>query len=1261
MSATDRTGFPKRVRRTCAWVWVSLHLLATALNAATWQSFTGGRSQLLQVPSQGKTGFSLLPAQATGIAFTNVMPEERHLTNQILLNGSGVAAGDIDGDGRCDLYFCSLTGPNHLFRNRGQLQFEDVPQANGAACDGLNSSGAAFADLDGDGDLDLLVNTLGRGTRVFLNDGKGHFTPAPGNESLNAGRGGTSLALADVDGDGDLDLYIANYRTRTIRDEGNPRLTVKNIDGRPTVTQVNGVSVSDPEWKDRLTFHFGTNEQGRGKVSYEENGEADLLCLNDGHGVFTPVSWTEGRFKDEAGTPLKAPPLDWGLSVLIRDLNGDGFPDIYVCNDFKSPDRIWINDGKGFFQALSTQALRQTSFTSMGVDAADINRDGHIDLFVADMLARDRIKRQTQLNPLTMDPQPGDPLSPRPQTPRNTLFLGRGDGTFAEIAQMAGVDASDWAWAPVFLDVDLDGYEDLILTTGFEREQENIDITNQIEAQKRQQRLSPEAAAKLRRQYPRWPTGVLGYHNQHGARFEDQTKNWGLDTPAVTQGIALADLDNDGDQDVVVNSMNGPALIFRNESVAPRVAVRLKGRGQNSAGVGARIRVVSPALTQQQEIISGGRYLSSDEPQRVFALPTNGIVSIEITWRSGRTSTLSGIAVNTLYEFNEAEARDDSKPLTPADISTKPWFIPVESAGLPVHRERDFDDFQRQHLLNRKWSTLGPGIAWADVDQDGWEDLLVARGDQKPVSIHLNRSGTAFHPHTPVPPILDFPANATAIVSRPTDSNSVVALIGLSHYRDPAAANPLLQEIHFKGNAATSTSIVDSNSASTGPIALGDLDGNGTLVLFTGGRVIPGQYPRSGPSRLWTFQKGAWAIDGERSRLLESAGLVSAALFSDLDGDGFPELILACEWGPIRVFQLSHHGKLAELTGSLGLARYTGWWNGVTVADLDEDGRLDIIASNWGRNTPFERYRRHPIRLYHGDLDQDGVEDLIESVYDESMREWVPTQPFFMMGEVYPFLQERFPSHDAYAHATVGQILGDRLGRMTVLEATHLESTVFMNRGNHFEAQSLPDDAQRAPAFGIAVGDFNGDGHEDLFLAQNFFQYAPEISRSDAGRGLCLRGDGQGRFSPLTGKESGVMLYGEQRAAAVADYDHDGRLDLVVTQNGGATVLFKNSNATPGLRIRLQGPPGNPDGIGAVIQLGRDSAWGPAREVHAGSGYWSQDAPTQIMTLAQPANRIRVRWPGGKTTESSLPVNAMSIRVNTDGNVVPQLNELKQP
>jgi hypothetical protein len=1196
-----------------------------------WHDADGYRWRALAAPVGDAPGFTLLRPSQTGIAFTNTVGDSLLVENRQLAQGAGVCLSDVDGDGRADVFLARTRGPNALYRNLGDWRFEEFAARAGVAPPDRTSTGCAFADVDGDGDSDLILLALGGPNAVFVNDGTGGFREH--GAGLSDSAGSMTAALADVDGDGDLDLYVANNKPYTTIDRFSPQ---ERAFARITRTLGPDRYEIRPEFRrDYKIVH----RADLGGYSLVQRADPDFFYLNDGSGRFTREPMARNtRFRDEAGSALPEEYEDFGLAATLVDLNGDGAPDLYVANDFEDRDQLWINDGRGNFRLIPWYAVRATSNSGMAVAVGDVNRDGHPDLFEVDMMSADTRRLKTQIPTHTaVARQPGIGAD-RPQMQRNTLQLNRGDGTFAELARFAGLGRSGWSWSTVFLDVDLDGWEDLLIGTGH--------VTDVMDGDT-QYRLRTQLGAggrpfdwrRMLFDFPPLKLPNMAYRNRGGGdlTFEDASTRWRFDIgDDISHGMALADLDGDGDLDVVINRFGQPAAVLRNDATASRIAVRLRGSAPNTAGIGSTVRVLGgggAVPRQDAEMVAGGLYLSSSDPMLTFATGSASYVRIEVDWRDGRRSVIDSAVPNRQYEVVESA----DQPIIPKFLvpSRQPLFQDITAQlGGHTHVELSFDDYRRQPMLPNSFSQLGPGVAWSDLDGDGKEDLIVGAGRTGRIAWFRN-TGSRLQPAA-----TRFPAAPGDLTTVLGSSQRIIA--GVAAYEAPSTrdARALPGVVAYSPATGAVTPLVAGDTSSVGPLALADYDGDGALDLFVGARIYPAGYPLSPSSRLYRGTGGgaAFTLDSANSRVLDKLGMVSAAVFSDIDGDGDADLLVAIEWGTIRVFR-NERGRLTPATLE-GLSQAYSRWNGLATGDLDGDGRLDIVATSWGRNTDYRATPSRPLLLYVGFFSGRGRPEFLLAQQDPRIDGVAPLTTFDRLTGAFPGIENRVRSFHAYAHATIEQVLGPAATNATRLGATTLDHMVFLNRGDRFEARPLPGEAQWAPAFYAGVADFNGDGNEDVFLSQNFFATEVATPRYDAGRGLVLLGDGTGALQPMSGESSGVLVYGEQRGAAYADFDADGRLDLAVSENGAPTRLFRNTGARPGLRVRLEGPPGNPTLVGTQLRLryGQRGGAGPVREVQAGSGYWSQNGAIQVLGRqggGEPT-ALWVRLPGGGERVVSL-------------------------
>ncbi len=1192
----------------------------------SWHQESGYRWRALAVPAKGKAGFEMLTSSRTGLVHRNDIDDTRALDNRGLLDGAGVAVGDVDGDGRPDVVLASEEVPAALYHNDGEFRFSDVTKASGLDFTGLPTTSVVLVDVDGDRDLDLVVGTFGGPVVLFANDGTGHFTNTTAGSGLTGGYNATTMTLADVDGNGSLDLYVATYKTRNALDAYTPQQRAFD----QVLKKVGDSVVVVDEWKKEFRVEARPDLGG---FLRSQRAEPDLFFLNDGKGHFTRTPVLGPRFRDERGAPLTIDPDYFGLAARFYDVNGDGAPDLYVCNDLEDPDLFFLNDGTGGFQLAPQRALRVTSNTCMSVDFGDVDRDGHTDIFTTDMLAPTLAAQQRSIPTHTPLQKPVGLSPERTQWMRNMLQLSRGDGTWAQVGDFAGVTATDWTWGAAFLDVDLDGYEDLLAANGHRYDLREADPYDRIRNSFPRVPWNRES-----KEFPRLETRSVAFRNGHDLAFTDESTAWGFGVDkAISQGIALGDLDGDGAMDVVVTRLDAPSVAYRNTSGAPRVSVRLRGSGSNTQGIGAVITVRSPTLpVQSREVTSGGYYLSGSDAQLTFAAHPDSASQVSVRWRSGRVSTIAAARSNRLYEIDEAGAVDAAP--NPDSLAPRvALFADATSLlGGAAHVDSLYADFRRQPLLPNRFSQLGPGVSWIDVDGDGRDDLVFGAGRGGALQV-LRNSGGRFVPLDVAKGRATY--DLTNVLPAVNGTGGLSLLVGQSSYEASdstvPSSVPSVLSIGVGARTAVPSVAVVGDTASVGPMAMADVNGDGMLDLFVGARVIPGAWPLPAHSRLLLGSPGGVFVEDAANRgAMSSLGLVSGATFADLDGDGRPELIVATEFGPVRVLH-NDRGVLRDQTRALGFGDRSSRWNGVTTGDFDGDGRLDVVATSWGRNVPWQTSPQRPYELLVARVDGDRL-GLLFARRDSLTSREMPLDGFARIGAAIPSVKERFATFAAFAAADVDAVLGEAAGKAVRVGATTFDHTIFLNRGDHFEAHALPTAAQLAPAFGAVVADFDGDGREDLFLAQNFFPTEINAMRFDAGAGLLLRGDGTGGFAAQPVAASGISVLGDQRGAAAADYDGDGRVDLAVSQNGAPMTLWRNVTGTPGLRVRLQGPAGNPLGIGTRLQIVSGATRGPVREVHAGGGYWSMDATTQVLAVPSGATELLVRWPLG--AEQRMPI-----------------------
>ncbi len=1155
--------------------------------------------------SKGSKLFTkVLPAES-GIEFENFLKPEN--IRKYIESGSGLTVGDYDGDGMVDIFFVSLDGTNKLFRQTAPWKFEDVTEAAGGLGGGDTwGTGATFVDIDNDGDLDLYVCNLKAPNALYINQGAGQFVESAQAFGLDHDGASIVASFADYDLDGDLDMYLLTNRVFSVQEE---------LEGKGTMAMVNGRAVVPPNLRHQYSILKG---------HITPAGQRDLFFENKGDGSFIEVSKKVGI----AG-------FDMGLAVTWFHYDDDGYPDIYVSNDLKTPDRLYRNNGDGTFTEGLARATAQSSWLSMGADSADINNDGRFDLLTSDMAATTHFKAKATMGNM------GDSgwflTTGRPrQAMTNSLFLGTGTSRFLEMAKAAGVANTNWTWSVRFGDLDNDGLLDLHVTNGMSRQLNNSDHIAKIVALEKEGKM--DMASKLQLSFPSQEEANFAFRNTSGLRFEDVSSAWGLDHVGISHGAVQVDIDGDGDLDILTNNLNAPPSLHRNDGVdGHRVTLALRGSTSNHFGVGAVVRIRTKAGLLSRQLFPTHGYMSTGAPEFHFGLGEQAsIEELTVEWPSGRVQKFSNIPADHHYIVSEP----DSPFKKPAKVAQAPALFKESARELGLafnHKELPFDDYEREPLLPYQLSKQGPGLAWGDVNGDGKDDLFVAGAAGQPGGLFVSKVGGGFERKSG-PWETQAASEDTAIVFFDIDGDGDQDLYVGHGGTEAMAGDALYQDSLFindgKGQFKASKNALPKLFHSTGALSVADYDNDGDLDIFVGSRSVPGAYPVTPQSFLLQNKGGRFTDIGSAVPGLGDVGLVTGATWTDLNADGWTDLVIANDWGTVRIFT-NDEGTLSDTTEAAGLGQTLGLWRGVVAGDVDGDGDMDLLATNLGHNTKYHASAERPMMLYYKDFDGNGSIDIVEAEYEDD--NLYPGRGRSCSSGAMPFVADKFPTFNGFAKANLDAIYD--LENAPVRTANYLGSAVFINDGKgNFEVRELPALAQNSTAHGIALSDLDGDGHLDAYIGQNFFGAQPETGLMAGGLGLVLKGTGSGEFVAQWPKESGIVMPEPGMGVAIADVDGNGSPDLAVGGNHAPVRVFRNNNIGSHVAIRLAGPKGNPTGIGAIVRVTLKDGTGSAQQISAGSGYMSSSS--QALYFGKGKSSIKevvVSWPGGTQSKVLAP------------------------
>lgn len=1066
--------------------------------------------------------FERVLSSETGIFFSNSLKFDNAFniyTYRNFYNGGGVSLGDINNDGLLDIYLTANQVSNKLYLNKGNWVFEDITESSQTSGGKAWSTGVTMVDVNADGFLDIYVCNSGdvkgdnKQNELFINNGDLTFTESAESYGL-ADRGFTThAAFFDYDRDGDLDAYILNNSYQSIG-----------------------------------SFNLKKNERPN-----RDSLGGDKLMRND-NGKFVDVSESAGIYGSVIG---------FGLGVTLGDVNKDGWLDIFVSNDFFERDYLYVNQKDGTFRELLTEYMSSISGASMGADIADVNNDGWPDIFVTEMLPFDhgRLKSVTTFEDWNRY-QYNISNDYYHQFTRNMLQLNNQGTSFSEIGRLAGIEATDWSWGALFADFDNDGMRDIFVSNGIKQDltdQDFLQYASSEEFVKSVVKTEGVDYGELVRIIPSKAVANQMFRNKGEGVFENIGDFWGFNEPSFSNGAAYGDLDNDGDLDLVVNNVDQPAFLYRNNTdtnVARFLRLRLEGLRGNTRAIGARVEVTaSVGHICAEQIMSKGFQSSVDATVHVGVGSDTVISLVEVHWPSGRVSRLQNVRSNQLLYLREMDATGPEQDLLKSDLIT---FLKQREASFEPHVENPFNDFDRDRLLYHMVSNEGPKVCVGDVNGDGSDDMYVGGAKGYSGTLYVSQpNGEFFQQKNPFNHHKASEDCGCTFFDADGDAD-LDLYVTSGGYELPRASSALADRLYInsRGSFVASELILPTpDLESTSAVAAADFDRDGDMDLFVGVRLEPFQYgvPTNG-YLLENDGRGKFReVSQQRAPVLKGMGMVTDALWSDYDRDGDPDLLVVGEWLGIRLFT-NNKGQFTEVSGSMGLTDTEGWWNKVIAHDLDGDGDEDYVVGNHGLNSRFKASKEKPVTMWVNDFDQNGtVEQII-------CRWWGDTQyPMALRHDLLsqlPGLKKKYLKYSSYKDQRMEDIFtADQLKRSLKWEAKELRTSVLWNEGGKMRLDPLPLEAQYAPMYGLAAGDFTGDGKADIVVGGNQYRAKPEVGRYDASYGALFAGDGQGGFKFVKSSASGLKIRGEVRS--IVPLRVQGKPHLLFALNNDVPRLYE--------------------------------------------------------------------------------------------------------